>query len=597
MDKRGLRLSVGEGSRMSFALRILGLSLYVTMTLGAFPQATKATDTIVSQEMLPLTSAVYADMAALYLMTGNGTPSNARPWSKTEANLILARVDRTSLSDAEAALYDSVAKVVEPGLRFRLRDGFQFSAAFDTAFESYLHSNTSFDQEKDWVYDFEKRRPLAKVSVAFSLDDFLYSYCDMQYGRNIYNTQDGLYFATTVYPGGIGAIVSPSDTTAILTSHSVIWGAAFLSNVLTMPKDFDYQWPKRAIASVGGERWNLSLSRDKLSWGNGHSGNFILDNHVDYQNFARLDFFSDAFKYEWLNVFFETNPSPGEPKDSKFKILMAHRLEFRFFKGLTLAVSENVMYQNDIFEFGYLNPGLIFHNLNNMSLFNAIAHTELDFSPLKGFKLYAQVAMDQGKAPTEGDAQADAMGYLGGVEYSVAGGPGILSSSLEGAYTSPTLYRRQAIDFLIFRKYYMNGYPTGPGYVLSLNYIGYPYGGDAEVLQWDCSYRFPGVGKVAFRLFGMRHGVMDYFLSHSQDGNNSNFANYAGVTPSGDAVQESLVASLSGDFELPRIVSWAGFRFWAELDWIKARTFQASTGLYLDPRSDLQFTSGCSLSL
>ncbi|MFZ4617299.1 MAG: hypothetical protein ACOYM2_14035 [Rectinemataceae bacterium] len=582
---------------MSFALRILGLSLCVSMTLGAFPQATKATDTIVSQEMLPLTSAVYADMAALYLITGNGTPSNARPWSKTEANLILARVDRTSLSDTEAALYDSVAKVVEPGLRFRLRDGFQFSADFDAAFESYLHSNTTFDQEKDWVYDFEKRRPLVKVSLGFSLDDFFYTYCDMQYGRNIYNTQDGLYFATTVYPGGIGAIVSPADTTAILTSHSVIYGAPFLTNVLTMPKDFDYQWPKRAIASVGGARWNLSLSRDKISWGNGHSGNFVLDNHVDYQNFARLDFFSDAFKYEWLNVFFETNPSPGEPKDNKFKILMAHRLEFRIFKGLTFAVSENVMYQNDIFNFGYLNPGFIFHNLNNMTLFNAIAHAELDVSPFKGLNFYAQVVMDQGKAPTEGDAQADAMGYLGGVEYSVALGPGILSSSLEGAYTSPTLYRRQAIDFLMFRKYYMNGYPTGPGYVLSLNYIGYPYGGDAEVLQWDCSYRFRGVGSLSFRLFGMRHGLMDFFLSHSQDGNNSNFANYPGVTPSGDAVQESLVASLSGDFELPRIVSWAGFRFWAELDWIKARTFQASTGLYLEARSDLQFTSGCSLSL
>ena len=45
----------------------------------------------VSQEMIPLSSSIYMDMDALYLATGNGTPSNARPWSKTEANLILTQ--------------------------------------------------------------------------------------------------------------------------------------------------------------------------------------------------------------------------------------------------------------------------------------------------------------------------------------------------------------------------------------------------------------------------------------------------------------------------------------------------------------------------
>ncbi|HWR12391.1 MAG TPA: hypothetical protein VN445_11245 [Rectinemataceae bacterium] len=551
----------------------------------------------VSQEMIPLSSSIYMDMDALYLATGNGTPSNARPWSKTEANLILSRLDRASLKRSGLALYDSIAAAIAPGLKFAFRDGFGFGASLTASFEAYAHSNTDYDLESDWIYGFERRAPMAKLSLDFSVKDFFYAYCDMQYGRNRFNIADDLFVATTRYGAGIGAIIDPTDSSAILGAHSSIFSQPFLTNILEHSIDFDFQWPKRAVSAIGGANWNISLSRDKLSWGNGHSGNFVVDDHVDYQEFARLVAFTDAFKYDFLNIFLDTNTSPGENPDTEFKLLMAHRLEFRILKGLTFAISENVMYQNTVFDFRYLNPAFIYHNLNNSGMFNAIAHAELDYSFVKGFNLYAQFVMDQAMAPNEGTAQADAKGYMGGIEYASLIGPGILTTSLEFVSTDPLLYRREKVDFLMFRKYFTNGNPGGPGYVLSLDYIGYQYGGDAQVLQWDAAYRLPDKGTMGLRLFGMRHGEMSFFKSHNSGGNNAGYADYAGTTPSGDLIAETVAASIMGEFRAPRLLSWAEAKLWAELDWIHRRTWTKSTDSRSAWSADLQLSAGCSLSL
>ncbi len=551
----------------------------------------------ISQEIIPLSSPAYRDMDALYLLTGNGTPSNSRPWSKSEAGRILSRVRRDALAGVEAGLYDSIARIVEPGLKFRFPDGFEFGVAIEASLEAYFHSNTDYNLESDWIHGFGERKPMARLSLDFSLKDFLYLYCDMQYGRNRFNIDDDLFRVTERYPKGIGAIVGPGDTLAFMGGKSSIYGRSFLTNILEKGVDFNYQWPHRAVSSVGGANWNISLSRDKIEWGNGHSGNFVLDDHVDYQEFARLVAFSDVFKYESLFVFLDANPSVGETADTSFRMLMAHRLEFRILRKLNFAISENVMYKNDHFDFRYLNPAFIYHNLNNRGMFNAIAHAELDFSPMKGLKLYAQGVMDQARAPTEGTAQADAMGYLGGIECAIAAGPGVFTSSLELALTDPLLYRREAVDFLMFRKYYTNGDPTGPGYMIDLDYMGYPYGGDVLVLQWDGAYRVPGVGTIGARLFGMRHGAMNFFLSHNKSGDNDGLADYEGSTPSGDSVAESFVASLSGDFELPKLVTWAAASVYARVDWIQRRTLLKSTGVYEGRSMDLQITAGLTLSL
>lgn len=550
----------------------------------------------VSQEIIPLTAMVYQDMDTLYLLSGQGTPSNSRPWNKSEAMLILSRIDRSMLSGTLAKLHDSISTAIQPGLRFQWPGGFGFGLALDTAFETYAHANTEFDREEDWIRGFEQRQPMVRLSLAITLKDFSYIHCDLQYQRNRFNYLDEYYPALEVHPLGIGAVIGPDDTQALLVGHSAIFSQPFLTNILDHSYNFDYQWPKRAVAAIGGADWSFSLSRDRLSWGNGRSGNFIVDNHVDYHDFARLVTFLEPFKYDWLTIFFDTNTLWGEQPDTKFKMLMAHRLEFRMFDRLTFAISENIMYQNAVFDIRYLNPAFIYHNLNNLSMFNAIAHAELDWNITAGLSVYAQGVMDQAVAPNESAAQSSALGWLAGIEYATVVGKGILGASLELASTDPVLYRRERIDFIMIRKYYTNGNP-GPGNILSLDYIGYQYGGDAQVIQADCNWRVPGTGSINLRLFGMRHGEMDFYMSHNLGNNNAHYANYDGQTPSGNTVRESIVASLSGECLLPGPLSWMALRLWAELDWIGRRTLVKANGSYREVGSDLQFTLGCSLSM
>lgn len=573
------------------------IAIICIIGLFAFSTAQAAYGLPGSQEMLPLTSSVYEMMDALYASTGFGTASNARPWTKREAAQILGRLDFALLSTQETALKARIAEAIRPGLRFDLADGFGFGVSAEANFEAYWHSSTDFNQESDWLYGFEERKPMAKLSLDFSLDDALYLYCDMQYGRNRFNIADDLRYATDIYPLGIGTVIKPTDSSALIALSSSIYSQPFLTNLLEKPVDFNYQWPKRAIASLGGKRWNLSFSRDKVRWGNGHTGNFILDDHVDYQDFIRLVTFSEIFKYDWTILFFDPNTKVGEQPDREFKLLLAHRLEFRIAKTLTFAISENVLYKNDVFDLRYLNPAFIYHNLNNRSIFNSIAHMELDYSFAKGFNFYAQMTMDQARAPTESSAQADAKGYLGGLEYVRLIGSGCISSSLEFALTDPLLYRRDGFDFVMMRKYYTNGDPTGPGYIISFDYPGFRFGGDALVAQWELSYRVPENGRLTLTVFGMRHGEMDFYRSHNNGGDNTGFADYMGKTPSGDAIEDRIAASLSGNYEIPKTLLWGKVNLWFHTAWVTRSIYTKSSATRSSWSSDLQITAGCSFTL
>ena len=226
-----------------------------------------------SLKILPISDETYALMDFLYLMEGQGRPSSSRPWSTAEAASILRKIDRSSLNPENVALWDKIES--------SLRREKVANLSLEGNFEAYWHANTGFNQEADWLYGFTDRKPLAKIAGDLELEKILYLYCDIQYGRNRFNIADDLQLVTTAYPSGVGAVVAPGDSSALMALDSSIYAKPFLTNILEKAVDFDYQWPKRAVASFGGEGWNLSLARDKLLWGNGRIGNFIVDSHVD----------------------------------------------------------------------------------------------------------------------------------------------------------------------------------------------------------------------------------------------------------------------------------------------------------------------------
>jgi hypothetical protein len=250
---------------------------------------------------------------------------------------------------------------------------------------------------------------------------------------------------------------------------------------------------------------------------------------------------------------------------------MAHRLEFRILPSLALALSENLMCLPEGLSPRYLNTAAIYHNWYDRTRFNALASLELDFTFFKGYRLYTQAVIDQVRAPWEIDNEDSAWGILAGVEHGRPAGKGILSLSLEGAYTSPLLYRRDGVDFITIRPYKVNGV----GDNLSFDYTGYPSGGDVLLLQLDASYRFPSpksdrAALVSARLFGMIHGKMHFFISHNEEGNNADLANLKARTLSGsdDERERSFGVSLRGMYPISLPVSFLSLSAWTGLDFV-----------------------------
>lgn len=529
-----------------------------------------------SQEVIPLDSYVYEGIDSLYLLQGLGTATTSRPWTKAQARLIFNRIDGSRLSGAFRASYDVIEKEISSILPVKLDDVFRLGGGASASFEAYAHANTQdFMMEKDWVRGFTDRRPLLKLNLDLSAGNWGYIHSDLQYGRSRYTSEsyspDGTgdgYGTDTQH--GIGVVVPSGKAGFILPTSLYSMRQHFQSSMSLTTALVDIQTPKRAVFSVGGGNWNVSLAKDRLSWGNGHSGNFIVDDHVDFHDYLRFTAFGDRFAYDSSIIFLDTNFSSSQDPDTDFRIFLLHRLEFRPWDTVTLVVSENVMYKNDVANLSYLNPAYIYHNLNNHDMFNAIAHAELDWAFSPGWNVYGQFVLDQARAPHEDASQKGAWGLLGGVEHACIVGAGILTTSLEAAMTTPVLYRRDEVDFLMFRKYFVLG-QSGEyrSFVLNPDYIGYPYGGDALVLQWDVSWRVPGQGVLGFRLMGMRHGKMNLLESHHTGGNNEEVPDYPGATPSGtaDEIETRIHAQLSGEWQ---VMDRPNVSARVSLDWVGA---------------------------
>ena len=550
------------------------------------------------QELLPLSSGVYDGMDTLYLLTGLGTPSTARPWTKSEAAMILERIDNRSFNKQIQVLYDSIAAEIYRPLRFSVDSAFRFDVKLDLALEAYAHTNTDdYVLNEDWNYGYEERQPLAKLTLETGLSSWFYVVTDFGYSRNRLDEKDQFRNARDLEQG----IGSEGPLNAVFPRSSWAFSRSFLTNIPANLDQFDFDWPKRASIIVGGRHWNLSMARDRVQWGRGYSGNFVVDGHRDYDEFFRFSAFSQKFKYEWLNLFYSVPEIDG--KDS-FKFLMAHRLEFRIFPSLVLAMSESVMCRPDNFNPRYLNPAFIYHSWYDRDNFNSLAHLELDFTPFRGYRFYTQAAFDQIKAPWESDIEPSSWGILAGVEHARPALSGILSLSLECAYTTPLLYRRDMVDFVLLTSTEVNGVSRN----LSFDYTGFPYGGDAILLQLDAKYRLPGAALIYTRLFGMLHGKMNYFVSHNTDGLNTGYANLKDQTPSGqgDEREYTLAFSLGGNYTIPQSVPWLKIRAWAGLDCFfrKNKFMLSETGInedivYHKPgwSPDFQFVIGIGVSL
>ena len=574
----------------------------------------------VNAKTIPLNSEIYELMDDLYALQGLARPSTSRPWSQSEVQLILARIDENKLNEAEKRLFSRIQDIISENLRWNFED-YAIGVKMDLAIEGYLHSNdTQFVLDTDWLRGFEYRRPLTKLSMDFSVGSFFYTYCDIQYGYGRVTLHDTFVRLNPDHSAGgimsndgyIGSYKMDSGAHVMVWSNQYSKKAA--NNILPKSEWFDFIWPKRALVSAGGSNWNLQFGRDRIEIGNSTLGNLLVDNHTDFEDYFSATFFSSGFKYQWTNLFLNGITDNGETRTDDVRIYMIHTLEFRPVPSLSFIISEDVMFKiasdgenAQIVDYSFFNPAFVWHNLNNRSMFNAIAYAELNWVPFKGAELYGQFALDQAVAPNEGHDQGDAWGLVAGAKYTTAIGSGIARFYAEFAYTTPLLYRRDQVDFVKMTRYFhlttADQYQPDASYdsfgsnALVFEYIGFPYGGDVEALEIGGVYSLPGILKATVYGRFLQQGEFNLYVSHNMGGNNEGWPNYEGNTPSGTNWTRAIYLSSNIQMEMDSFFSWPGVTLEAELDWIGKWNFNSGTKEYSGRRTDTQFSIGVNIAI
>ena len=495
------------------------------------------------QRIISLDSEVYQDIDALYMMNGFAPPSYARPWSEDEIDHILSKLQPEKLTGPAKLAYENIQKKLSKKLLFGKEEKAFASISGTVNLEGFFKTN---DDRKEWVHGYEERLPLFDIPFEFWLWDHMYIDVDL----------------------------------SIREAHDVLYDSDYdYSNIPENIKYIDPSIPYRAFMSVGGRNWNVQMGRDKISWGNGETGNMVLSDWADWYNFIKFTTYWKVLKFSFVYAGLESYLTPEEKEFDKreqgdglvqgnyenfrerYKAFLAHRLEARITDKFTMAATEGIIFGNKYPEFGNMNPVSIFHSVFAPEYSNVIFSLEADYAIFRGFDLYAQVAMDEMKLSIENSesARPTALGYMLGTRYLFPAGDGIVKLTLEGAYTDPYLYNRwhPLTRFTVRRRYWSY---LDDGYLYLDKATGYRYGPDAVVGYLAGEYRIPSdlmlKADITLKYLGEKNTSLSEITSYHTDKK---------TTPTG-TVERELDIGLHADKVLSRHFSVGGDMYYVNID-------------------------------
>jgi hypothetical protein len=386
------------------------------------------------------------------------------PLSSDEIIRNLEKLSTINRSPAWQAAYRRILQALtEPPV---LKDDvFGFSVHPHIAVEGRLRSNTNLD----WLKQEKQNPALLMVPLEFFLANRFYARGDV-----ILRNDPSFYNDDKAYGTNL-----PLDI-----------------------QKLDANMPLKAFVSAGGPWWNVQLGRDRLSFGNGHTGNLAVSDSPDYYDFARLSLFTTNFKYSFLvtqmpletaDYFYATGFAPTDDttlKETNQRYLYLHRWDLRLWKTLSIGISEGLMVGNSPLELRYVNPLSIYHSFfswNDYEKWNqegdmngSLVSIDFEWALGGGIGLYGQAVMNQFATPYElehwpEDNSPNGLGWLGGIEYNqdIAGWRS--QFYLEAVYTDPYLYVLSS-PFASF--IWMRRLSELSSKKLRYTWIGYPEGRD-----------------------------------------------------------------------------------------------------------------------
>ncbi len=513
------------------------------------------------QNIYPVDSSLHEAITYLYIGQGLSLPSTAGPWSKDELVRMFFRLDKAKLDASAMHTYDYVEKSL-------YAPNASFSMGLHFATELYLHTNTSsYTENSDWIYNYDSRKAPLSLPLELSISELFYAYSNIE-------VNNGKYYTIT----------------STIEGESPLYGTyAWTTNLFHFWRPegvvMEANFPFRSFGALGGNLWSFEMGRDKLSWGPGRTGNFLLGDHLQYHNQGRFTAYGDSMKFTFVTSFFphpdeifplgSTSPGNQSREIQGLKMFMAYRLEWRIpGNKVGLAISESIMYQSSDghLDLRVLNPFMIYHNYYVLENANSLITLELDYTPISSLNLYTQIALDElaiGDESNDPPVHPNAMAFMLGSTYSRPYRKGVFHLSLEGVYTDPYLYLRSkggssgqdpnkpedTLNFIgSIRRWYDNDL------IYDQEYLGYRYGGDAVVGNLEVGYKEYGSFSLLGHLFFMAHGSIGktspWLMDQTDPAPSGNVTLYCDVGFSGSYQMATSWKAYAGFDLLARVKEW-----------------------------------------
>jgi hypothetical protein len=525
-----------------------------------------------SPSQIPLDSPIYQEIDLLYRLHGIPLPSASRPWNTNEAVQILNMLPQQSP-------YQELKEQAWQRIQTNQTEGFSSKVTPTLALEAYTHTNsTDFKTFDDWIYSYDERQPLVDLTVSLQFSKSFLLETSLQAGVGGY-TAKYKDIEKNLETYGIGAILNQGSATLVTSAY--LYRRIFNTNIPTADKTLEPDFPRHSQLTYAGPWYAISLGRGPLSWGQGVSGNLVIGSHISNHTSLSASFFSQNTKVQLLYLFFPDLST----SNAGSRVFLGHRIEFRPLGWARFSISENIMANADNLSPQYLDPTYIYHNIYNPDQVNSIASIEADIALAKGLSLHGQFALDQYQLSSEGAEMANAMAYLGGLTYAWSQDKGYWTALAEVVSVDPAMYRREKVDFLVARDLMKHD----DGDPVIIDYLGYSYGSDSQVLQTKLSYYRPNLFSAEGSVTIHRQGELTYDKPHHKNPDtNTDSPNVNGPSPSGDNITERLIVGLAGTC----YTDWKNLVLYAQANWIGRRIYQRPTKTYAAEASDLQLVMG-----
>ena len=501
----------------------------------------------VSQKIYPVDSPVYQEIEDIYLATGHAMPSPTGPWSEAELSAMIDRIPQSEIPDYLKDSYNHVKAELGKNLN---RDfdfmSLQFSA--NTSVELYAHTNTDgqtrtdinsvtekvFTGRESWSYDMVHSNPFFNLDIEFDVKDHFYFLMAV-------DIKNGFHFGTG-YEKEFGSSNFGSNI-------------PFLQTLGEKPRlSLDPNMPYRTFASFGSDHWSVQIGRDRLNWGLGKTGNLAISDNLPYYDMVRFTSFSKSFKYTFLvssfphEEMFYVPQYEGSDKRGNvekepiqgIKLYLAHRFEGRVIKDkLSFSITEAILYasKTGTIDWRIFSPISVYHNLYIPSNSNSTISGEIDFTPIKGLNIYAQLIVDdlaivgEKAGGPSNYGYPNATGILAGATYSTELKKGLLTVNVEGAFVEPYTYLRYnhnttslseekyGLSYVVaIRDYVTPGDGSGDSLVYDEYWLGYKYGPDSIVANLNVQWKKTNFLTLSANAFFMAHGTHDKWTRWSEVG-------------------------------------------------------------------------------